>query len=919
MAESRWCFVFPAALQTDRGAADIRIVSNVDQYDWVPNIVHTKPVFLTCGASKSKSADKDLDFFNQQVEFTLRDVETLAFYDTDNDEENIWDFKEGTVKIGTADPVTSTSLDYDWGPNTQFLEWMLSHADWKLYIFLEIPRPDGTMEFIYRGVVDTNNVPTAHTFIAEVDSHEERIQQHTFLANSLAEDLKSKTVADLKALFVETDTKVGPFYAGWAADGYQKWPETTRTIDVSSHSSDPKIIPLAYGYIDPVTGDLGTYPSTQDAANLGAATYPHGYRGIKYVRVIKRLFDALNFEFDEASGIDAQLHYYGQTWSDAHDAYVFRVSNAEVQAQVVVMQFNIAFGYSPLVSLTKFDTPLTWKDTDPLMAVLKAACVQFGCRPDVTFNQSTKRPIGKLVPFSKPGSALPVGTALEFSSSKREPRAVEAGKVRTFYTGDTTSVLTGTKAGSVVDREVRHRVRKFGELTSPALTRETATANKRVELDLQYENASTIIYYWPATRSLSEYTDYDAAVPRGWMLSYPSWGPVKFGWMLGSLLYVERTGNVCYPSWVYPVGTTNNRGAAVKDWDHYDTSYYALSYCDEGQLVAGATTDYGEGDCYTDAVEHRFNVLHSVGQITGRELGAKRVLTRAYIGNCDESGNFLGLGINQTITYEDGGNTLTLRGVETEQGILDPYLSGRFVEYNADDVNTEISWEWKDADDSTAGGSDTGSSSTVGKSTGDYLVRSPGSTADNTITPKDVDVVPLSINQAVGSTSDALSYSLSTGDKVFYVEKSGAWHVALSADTVAGKITMAPGQSSHAIIIEDSSHVTLAGIDAAGAVFAQDVQDFSLTVDGPVKSVGGYLVNDNIDVSSEITGTLPINHGGTNAITASGALNNLTPTQTGHAGEYLSTDGAGNITWQPSSGGSTSSAGNKVYNFKSFQ
>jgi hypothetical protein len=221
-----------------------------------------------------------------------------------------------------------------------------------------------------------------------------------------------------------------------------------------------------------------------------------------------------------------------------------------------------------------------------------------------------------------------------------------------------------------------------------------------------------------------------------------------------------------------------------------------------------------------------------------------------------------------------------------------------------------------------AGGGSAGTPSTGSTlDLGDAVITKPNTVTRNLIFSQG-DAIPElgGVRHSATSTADHIAfYNEDLTTKTFYVDKNGAWHVALSTDTVAGKITMAPGQSSHALIVEDSSHVVLTGIDAAGAVFAQDVQDFSLTVDGPVKSVGGYLVNGNIDVSSEITGTVSINHGGTNAITASGALNNLTPTQTGHAGEYLSTDGAGNITWQPSSGGSTSSAGNKVYNFKSFQ
>jgi hypothetical protein len=50
-------------------------------------------------------------------------------------------------------------------------------------------------------------------------------------------------------------------------------------------------------------------------------------------------------------------------------------------------------------------------------------------------------------------------------------------------------------------------------------------------------------------------------------------------------------------------------------------------------------------------------------------------------------------------------------------------------------------------------------------------------------------------------------------------------------------------------------------------------------------------------------GTLSIANGGTGAITASAALNNLLPSQTGQAGNFLTTDGSGGVTWGPAGGG----------------
>lgn len=53
-----------------------------------------------------------------------------------------------------------------------------------------------------------------------------------------------------------------------------------------------------------------------------------------------------------------------------------------------------------------------------------------------------------------------------------------------------------------------------------------------------------------------------------------------------------------------------------------------------------------------------------------------------------------------------------------------------------------------------------------------------------------------------------------------------------------------------------------------------------------------------IDLTSDVTGTLPINKGGTGQTSASSALNALLPAQTGNAGKFLKSDGT-NAGWVP--------------------
>ena len=80
----------------------------------------------------------------------------------------------------------------------------------------------------------------------------------------------------------------------------------------------------------------------------------------------------------------------------------------------------------------------------------------------------------------------------------------------------------------------------------------------------------------------------------------------------------------------------------------------------------------------------------------------------------------------------------------------------------------------------------------------------------------------------------------------------------------------------------------------------------SVQAGGTVTNVGMDMGSTGLTVSTStittsgtfhITGTLAIHHGGTGANTAHAALNNLLPTQAGHTGSVLTTDG-NSATWQ---------------------
>ena len=73
------------------------------------------------------------------------------------------------------------------------------------------------------------------------------------------------------------------------------------------------------------------------------------------------------------------------------------------------------------------------------------------------------------------------------------------------------------------------------------------------------------------------------------------------------------------------------------------------------------------------------------------------------------------------------------------------------------------------------------------------------------------------------------------------------------------------------------------------------------------------ILGSNIDLTSEVTGTLPIANGGTGQTTASDAINALVPDQTGNSGKYLHSNGT-TVSWQSSGGGGGLSEYAYIYN-----
>ncbi len=68
------------------------------------------------------------------------------------------------------------------------------------------------------------------------------------------------------------------------------------------------------------------------------------------------------------------------------------------------------------------------------------------------------------------------------------------------------------------------------------------------------------------------------------------------------------------------------------------------------------------------------------------------------------------------------------------------------------------------------------------------------------------------------------------------------------------------------------------------------------TLTGFLKAASGYVTNALINLTSDITGTLPIANGGTGQTTATNAFTALAPSQGGNSGKFLTTNGT-DSTW----------------------
>lgn len=112
--------------------------------------------------------------------------------------------------------------------------------------------------------------------------------------------------------------------------------------------------------------------------------------------------------------------------------------------------------------------------------------------------------------------------------------------------------------------------------------------------------------------------------------------------------------------------------------------------------------------------------------------------------------------------------------------------------------------------------------------------------------------------------------------------------------TQGGTTTITGTYPNFTISSDDQYDGTVTSVSGTGTVNGISLSG-TVTSSGSL-TLGGAL--SGVDLTTQVTGTLPIANGGTGQTTATAAFNALAPSQTGNSGEYLTTDGT-NTTWAP--------------------
>jgi Collagen triple helix repeat (20 copies) len=148
------------------------------------------------------------------------------------------------------------------------------------------------------------------------------------------------------------------------------------------------------------------------------------------------------------------------------------------------------------------------------------------------------------------------------------------------------------------------------------------------------------------------------------------------------------------------------------------------------------------------------------------------------------------------------------------------------------------------------------------------------------------------------STSLWEKHTLTDGNGISISNGAGSITVTNSAPdqtvslTGAGTTSISGTYPSFTITSNDQYVGTVTSVGGTGTVNG-------ISLSGTVTSSGNLTLGgtlSGVDLTTQVTGTLPIANGGTGQTTANAAFNALAPSQTSNSGKYLTTDGS-NTSW----------------------
>ena len=165
---------------------------------------------------------------------------------------------------------------------------------------------------------------------------------------------------------------------------------------------------------------------------------------------------------------------------------------------------------------------------------------------------------------------------------------------------------------------------------------------------------------------------------------------------------------------------------------------------------------------------------------------------------------------------------------------------------------------------------------------------------------------------------DVSAQSPSNGQTLIYSATTSLWEAAnltagtgISVSNGAGSITVTNSAPDQTVALTGAGTTSITGTYPNFTITSNDQYVGTVTSVGGTGTVNGITLTgtvtssgnltlggtlSGVDLTTQVTGTLPIANGGTGQTTANAAFNALAPSQTSQSGKYLTTDGT-NTSW----------------------